>query len=69
MSEWLNIQEIEPEKDGEYIIAFFNEGDGPHSCCADWHDGEWWENGGSDNNYGHLAITHWMPIPDPPRAS
>lgn len=64
---WISVKDRMPDKDGMVLIyAPSADEDKPLICCA-WYDpsgfgwslivGAWGE-----------AITHWMPLPEPPKA-
>ena len=62
MSEWISVKERLPDKKGEYLVAVNRTSNGKprgQTVNTAWygyrHDGGF-----------HEAITHWMPLPDPP---
>lgn len=57
MSEWISVDDRLPEK-GKTVLCVFD--DGYIATASIEFDGEWglWVNSG--------AITHWMPLPEPP---
>ena len=70
MSEWISVNDRLPENYIPVIVYCQNFGgiifyDGQHI-----DDGELvgWESDG-DCGYPTLDVTHWMPLPEPPRAS
>lgn len=63
---WRNAKTNPPKKDGEYIICVENLTgyyilDKPVFVAHYWMD-EWSFEGWEDNN-----VTHWMPMPKPPK--
>ena len=82
VQEWIPVTERLPEKDGYYLVAkkIFNNSimqevlsfvkDGRKVDKYDFHRG--WKNVWYlyDSEWGHLTIdtvTHWMPLPEPPK--
>jgi len=65
MSNWINVKDFLPDKDGQYIVyCLFAVPDEPLVTIARYNHGfgfsalplVWLE-----------AITHWIPLPEPPR--
>lgn len=56
---WINIKKIIPNKAGHYLVV------------ADWmgviEKGEFDGTCNWDCPFGGSSITHWMPLPDPPK--
>lgn len=67
MAEWISVKERLPEEKGEYFVAY-------HPC--------WWDDVKYDKRFVGLdtfrgktswarhkfqRVTHWMPLPEPPR--
>lgn len=62
-SGWIDVKNESPEKTGDYLI--FNT-DG--AVWIYWYDEEykeWYD----DNGYQTESVTHWMPLPEPPRGN
>ena len=72
---WISVQDRLPDKDGCYIVTACDEG----CSCGDgiWYDtvvieaehykGEWsWNENGTEYDITDL-VTHWMPMPNPPK--
>ena len=75
VQEWISVEDRLPEKDGCYIVTACDEG----CSCGDgiWYDtvvieaehykGEWsWNENGTEYDITDL-VTHWMPMPEPPK--
>ena len=75
VQEWISVDERLPEEDGCYIVTACDEG----CSCGDgiWYDtvvieaehykGEWsWNENGTEYDITDL-VTHWMPMPNPPK--
>ena len=75
VQEWISVDERLPEEDGCYIVTACDEG----FSCGDgiWYDtvvieaehykGEWsWNENGTEYDITDL-VTHWMPMPNPPK--
>lgn len=52
---WISVKERLPEKPGIYAV-WTAKGFGNHLSASNW-DGESWS----------LRVTHWMPLPEPPK--
>lgn len=75
VQEWISVKDRLPGKDGRYIVTACDE----ESSCGDgiWYDtvvieaehykGEWsWNNNGTEYDITDF-VTHWQPIPQPPK--
>ena len=75
VQEWIPVDDRLPDKDGCYIVTACDEG----CSCGDgiWYDtvvieaehykGEWsWNENGTEYDITDL-VTHWMPMPNPPK--
>ena len=75
VQEWVSVDDRLPDKDGCYIVTACDEG----CSCGDgiWYDtvvieaehykGEWsWNENGTEYDITDL-VTHWMPLPNPPK--
>ena len=75
VQEWISVKDRLPEKDGCYIVTACDEG----CSCGDgiWYDtvvieaehykGEWlWNENGTEYDIT-CFVTHWMPLPQPPK--
>ena len=75
VQEWISVDDRSPDKDGCYIVTACDEG----CSCGDgiWYDtvvieaehykGEWsWNENGTEYDITDL-VTHWMPMPNPPK--
>lgn len=67
--EWLPIESS--PKDGARILAATNEHDGP--LIVSWR-GKWpngttmaWRDDALEYDETYINITHWMPLPEPPK--
>ena len=55
---WISVKDRLPEKD-EYVLCFCNIGDG---FQAIFHYGK-------ERKFDGTAVTHWMPLPEPPEVT
>ena len=75
VQEWISVDDRLPDKDGCYIVTACDEG----CSCGDgiWYDtvvieaeyykGEWsWNENGTEYDITVL-VTHWQPMPNPPK--
>ena len=75
VQEWISVKDRLPDKDGCYIVTACDEG----CSCGDgiWYDtvvieaehykGEWsWNENGTEYDITDL-VTHWQPMPQPPK--
>ena len=66
MSEWIPVTERLPEEDGDYLVWFYDA-----KCCKvaefNKHTAKeryvWWFAGIDRTRF----VTHWMPLPEPPK--
>ena len=79
--QWIPVTERLPEKDGQYLVyergyiipsirvlSFANDGRkvDKYDFCREWRN-VWYQ---YDSEWGHITIddvTHWMPLPEPPK--
>ena len=63
--EWISVKDRLPEDRGYYLVAYRDKYNESTSITLDMYvicgAGEWWANEFTHN------ITHWMPIPEPPK--
>ena len=75
VQEWISVNDRLPDKDGCYIVTACDEG----CSCGDgiWYDtvvieaehykGEWsWNENGTEYDITDF-VTHWQPMPNPPK--
>lgn len=72
--EWISVKDRLPEPEFPVIVAYLGFYDGAprvdglaiiDSVCGDWF---WYVDEGSDDNEKvRVTITHWMPLPEPPK--
>ena len=62
-TEWKSVSEP-PEEDGEYIVMIKNGASATTLLYSD--DGFWFEED-EDGYQTYYAVTHWMPMPEPPK--
>jgi hypothetical protein len=66
MSEWIRAEGRFPAYGLEVLITYFNSDCGPFVCAAMYREDSGWEDM-SENDLNHLRVTHWMPLPEPPK--
>ncbi len=62
MNEWINVEDRLPETIGHYLI-YYNTGMEKNVAWAFFTSQKRWAGG----NMFYENITHWMPLPKPPR--
>ena len=75
VQEWISVDERLPEEDDNYIVTACDEGcDGEGILWydtvvieAEYYKGEWsWNENGTEYDITDL-VTHWQPMPQPPK--
>ena len=65
VQEWISVDDRIPENSGKYLVVYRNKYNGSTSIAIKAYIkcrvGEWWSN---DYVYD---VTHWMPLPKPPK--
>ena len=65
VQEWIPVKDRMPENSGFYLVLHQDKYDRSASIAIDYYvmcgAGEWWANEFTHN------ITHWMPLPEPPK--
>lgn len=59
VQEWIPVAERLPEEEGLYLVAVVNDHERRYSKTAWYH--------GHGNWFLHQKVTHWMPLPRPPK--
>lgn len=64
MTEWISVKDRLPEKTSRCIVSRFD-----YVTCTSFIDILWFEKDSWwDRLYpGNFAVTHWMPLPEPPK--
>lgn len=63
MSEWISVEDRLPERDSEVICRSNKEGNRIFIGYLGYRSGAWMEDGSM-----HIGeVTHWMPLPPPPK--
>ena len=75
MPQWIRVEERLPERNGKYIVTACDEGE-PYDekiwndtvvVCAEYYKGCWtWEENNTEYSLDGI-VTHWMPLPEPPK--
>jgi hypothetical protein len=72
MSEWISVRDRMPEEPGAYLVALVTYRQERYLAVAYPRDG-WWDVAGWCREYKHrdgvhnFDVTHWMPLPEPPK--
>lgn len=65
MSEWISVEERLPQATGKYLCAVKDKRGNLWTIASDWslEMKSWF------GDYGEIKnkVTHWMPLPDPPK--
>ena len=70
IQKWIPVTERLPDKDGAYLVRWANKsvGDAEYECkygsFGYWIDIMWDEDA---DWFPYVDITHWMPLPEPPK--
>ena len=65
IGEWVSVEDKLPDKCGNYLV-YFGKGDGIKMKTAFWLTGKRiWK--GAEAYSTLNGITHWMPLPEPPK--
>ena len=59
VQKWIPATERLPEEEGLYLVAVVNDHERRYSKTAWYH--------GHGNWFLHQKVTHWMPLPEPPK--
>ena len=60
---WISVKDRLPEKKGTFLVCTKNDFYGTKNIAkVRFYDGEWHGTGGIWSN-----VTHWMPLPEPPK--
>ena len=59
VQEWIPVHDKLPEEEGLYLVAVVNDHERRYSKTAWYH--------GHGNWFLHQKVTHWMPLPQPPK--
>lgn len=59
VQKWIPVSERLPEEEGLYLVAVVNDHERRYSKTAWYH--------GHRNWFLHQKVTHWMPLPEPPK--
>jgi hypothetical protein len=66
---WISVEKKLP-KDYETVLGCNCSGEIDLVAVVCWHDSYGWhDNLGDDEDHDDITITHWQPLPDPPKAS
>ena len=65
VQEWISVEDRLPKDSGYYLVVYQDKYNGSISIAFDMYvkckAGEWWENDFMRD------VTHWMPLPQPPK--
>lgn len=59
--EWISVEDRMPNIEDEYLVVSFS----GVVTTMDWMDSEWVSNIFPDEKI--TTVTHWMPLPEPPK--
>lgn len=61
---WVSVKDREPRNEFKYpepdVLFFYP---GGIKIGTQWQDGQWYD----DHIYSIEGVTHWMPLPEPPK--
>ena len=72
MPRWISVEERLPEVNTGVLVAVRHMQTGQFSVRYDWRiktteRGWWWKKTSESNISDLLDVTHWMPLPEPPK--
>jgi len=62
MSEWISVRDGNPEAEGRYAVCYRYKNNPLRIFIGDYIPGMGWSTSLADSE-----ITHWMPLPEPPK--
>lgn len=73
--EWISVKERFPEEEGDYLVCKFALSMRPRTIISVEHGapydlemrGVTYHNFGWSGTHSTLKVTHWMPLPEPPK--
>ncbi len=66
-TEWISVDERLPEESGYFLVYISRESEGFRVNAYYYCEDEMWENGDTMASSEYFGITHWMPLPEPPK--
>ncbi len=66
MNEWISVKDRLPEEDKPYIISY-RSNDEQKVVGAFWDSFEGYNQFTTDEGLIYEDVTHWMPLPNPPK--
>lgn len=70
MNKWISVEDRLPEKEGNYIVAE-KKGNGEtyvtERGLLHWANGPSWCLSWQEQYVHEIKVTHWMPLPEPPK--
>lgn len=70
-TEWIKVGERLPEPSAhDWVlvnITFNEDGTCGVPTVAEYRKGEWWDSLGNKLSELEITVTHWMPLPEPPK--
>jgi len=64
-AKWISVEDELPKKDGMYLLSAKDEVGDEITIVECWVENGWYDN----NFYNIEGVTHWMPLPTPPKQS
>lgn len=61
MGEWISVEDRLPVDMGTVLIAHKG------GVSFGWYNGAYWEKGAATKHREIKTVTHWMPLPEPPK--
>ena len=66
-SEWISVTERLPDEANDYIVALRYSSGAYFSTKRSYSKERGWYGVSPDHYYRETAVTHWMPLPEPPK--
>ena len=68
LNNWISVEDKLPENDDDVLISINDDYTKKDiSSLGNFADSEWLINGCNENTIAGITVTHWQPLPQPPK--